>query len=272
MHVYYLLSPFLNPNKTLFKASVTFSSSFSTSFNVAVTAAAIMSLIAGSYERFIWGFKLKPLKTDPTTQNLTLTPLFSYPSHISSITAVAAAGSAAASGGSDDTVHLYDLTAASSLGSLHDHAATVTSLSFFTPPNLSFPRNLISADADGSVCIYDADPFVLLKTVRVHKKGINDLAVHPSGKLALTVGRDECLGMLNLVRGRRSFYCRMGKEASLVRFDSGGDKFFMVTDNKISVHEAEDAKIVAELENPEKVLCAASGEVSFSGFENSSTF
>lgn len=57
-----------------------------------------------------------------------------------------------------------------------------------------------------------------------------------------------------------------------MRFDSGGDKFFMVTDNRISVHEAEDAKIVAELENPEKVLCAASGEVSFSGFENSSTF
>ncbi|EXB25446.1 p21-activated protein kinase-interacting protein 1-like protein [Morus notabilis] len=231
-----------------------------------------MSLIAGSYERFIWGFKLKPLKTDPTTQTLTLTPLFSYPSHLSSVTSAAAAGPAAASGGSDDTVHLYDLSAASSLGSLHDHAASVTSLSFFTPPGLSFPRNLVSADADGSVCIYDADPFVLLKTVRVHKKGINDLAIHPSGKLALTVGRDECLGMLNLIRGRRSFYCRIGREASLVRFDSGGDKFFMVVDRKISVHEAEDAKIVAELESPMRVLCAASGEngLLFTGGEDCS--
>ncbi|PON82363.1 Guanine nucleotide-binding protein, beta subunit [Trema orientale] len=231
-----------------------------------------MSLIAGSYERFIWGFKLKPLKHSSDSQTLTLTPLFSYPSHLSSITTVAAAGPAAASGGSDDTIHLYDLAAASSLGSLNDHTATVTSLSFFTPPNLSFPRNLISAASDGSVCIYDADPFVLLKTVRVHKKGINDLAVHPSGKLALTVGRDECLGMLNLVRGRRSFYCRMGREASVVRFDSGGDKFFMVMDEKISIHEAEDAKLVSELENRKRVLCAASGEsgLLFTGGEDRS--
>ena len=223
-----------------------------------------MSLIAGSYERFIWGFKLKPLKHSPDSK--TLTPLFSYPSHISSITTVAASGTAAASGGSDDTIHLYNLATASSLGSLNDHTATITSLSFFTPQNLSFPRNLISADSDGYVNIYDVDPFVLLKTVKVHRKGINDLAVHPSGRLALTVGRDECLGMLNLVRGRRSFYCRMGKEASLVRFDSsGGDKFFMVMDEKISVHESEDAKIVCELENRKRVLCAASAEVSLLG-------
>ncbi|KAL6500754.1 hypothetical protein OROHE_025551 [Orobanche hederae] len=35
-----------------------------------------MSLVAGSYERFIWGYKLK-LRKHP--QSLTLTPLFSSP-------------------------------------------------------------------------------------------------------------------------------------------------------------------------------------------------
>ncbi|KAF3449967.1 hypothetical protein FNV43_RR06046 [Rhamnella rubrinervis] len=220
-----------------------------------------MSLIAGSYERFIWGFKLKPLNhSNSDHQTLTLTPLFSYPSHLSSITTVAAAGPAAASGGYDDTIQLYDLYTSSSLGSLHDHSASITSLSFFSPPHLSFPRNLISAAGDGSVCIYDADPFVLLKTLRPHKKAINDLSVHPSGKLALTVGHDECLAMINLVRGRRSFFCKMGREASLVKFDSGGDKFYMAMEEKISVHEAEDAKIVCELDNQKRVLCAASGE------------
>ncbi|XP_015877553.3 uncharacterized protein LOC107413985 [Ziziphus jujuba] len=231
-----------------------------------------MSLIAGSYERFIWGFKLKPLMPSPDQKTLTLTPLFSYPSHLSSITTVAAAGPAAASGGYDDTIQLYDLSAASSIGSLHDHSASVTSLSFFSPPNLSVPRNLISADADGSVCIYDADPFVLLKTLRPHKKAVNDLSVHPSGKLALTVGHDECLAMINLVRGRRSFFCRLGREASLVKFDCGGDKFFMAMEEKISVHEAEDAKIVCELENRKRVLCAAPSEngVLYTGGEDRS--
>ncbi|KAI3767328.1 hypothetical protein L2E82_17423 [Cichorium intybus] len=63
--------------------------------------------------------------------------------------------------------------------------------------------------------------------------------------------------MVNLVRGRRSFYCSLGKEASLVKFDCSGDKFFMVMDEKISVHEAQDAKLILELESKEKILCIA---------------
>uniref|UniRef100_A0A6N2LDP5 Uncharacterized protein n=1 Tax=Salix viminalis TaxID=40686 RepID=A0A6N2LDP5_SALVM len=66
--------------------------------------------------------------------------------------------------------------------------------------------------------------------------------------------------MLNLVRGRRSFYCRLGKEASLVKFDLGGERFFMVTEEKVGVHEAEDAKLVTEFECQKRVLSAAPGE------------
>ncbi|XP_047310728.1 p21-activated protein kinase-interacting protein 1-like [Impatiens glandulifera] len=215
-----------------------------------------MSLVAGSYERFIWGFKLKTLKK---SQELTLTPIFSFPSHLSAIKSVAVSGTVAASGGSDDSVKIYDLAACTEIGSLADHSATVTALSFYTPPSIGFPRNLITASEDGAVCIYDADPFVHLKTIKAHKKGINDLSVHPSGKLALTVGRDACLSMMNLVRGRRSFYCRMGKEASIVRYNFSGDKFFMVTDEKISVHESEDARLSLELDSQKKVLCASPG-------------
>ncbi|KAF7834471.1 p21-activated protein kinase-interacting protein 1-like [Senna tora] len=218
-----------------------------------------MSLVAGSYERFIWGFKLKPLAHN-SDETLTLTPIFSYPSHLSQIKTVAISGPVVASGGTDDTIHLYNLTASTSLGSLHDHSASITSLSFYTPPNLNFPRNLISAAADGSVCIYDADSFVHLKTISAHRKDVNDLALHPSGKLALTVGRDECLAMMNLVRGRRSFYCRLGREASLVKFNLSGDKFFMAMEEKVSLHEAEDARLLFEFENQKRILCIEPGE------------
>ncbi|KAK8524648.1 hypothetical protein V6N13_015663 [Hibiscus sabdariffa] len=195
-----------------------------------------MSLIAGSYERFIWGFKLKPQTHDPSSQCLTLTQIFSYPSHIAPITTVAAAGPAAASGSSDDTVHIYDLSSAASLGPLHHFNSSITSLSFYCPPNLSFPRNLLSAAADGTISIFDTEPFVLLKSFRSHKKGINDLAVHPSGKLALSVSRDGCLAMSNLIRGKRSFCWKIG------------------------VHLAEDARLLLELDNEKRVLCAAPGE------------
>lgn len=108
---------------------------------------------------------------------------------------------------------------------------------------------------------YDADPFVHLKSLKIHKKGVNDMCIHPSGKLALTVGRDSCLGMVNLVRGRRSFFCKLGKEGLIVEYDCNGDKFFMGMDDKVSVHEAENAKLIVELEPKKKVLCIAPGMV-----------
>lgn len=219
-----------------------------------------MSLVAGSYEKFIWGYKLKSKKHSP--QTLTLTPLFSFPSHLSTIKTVAVSGSAAVSGGNDDTIKIYDLSTSSEIGSLH-HTSSITSLSFYSPPSLSsFPRNLLAADAEGLVSIYDADPFVFLKSVKVHKKSINSLSVHPSGKLALTVGHDECLAMVNLVRGRRSFYCRLGKEATIVGFDGSGDRFVMVVGDRVGVHESEDAKLVLELDCKRTVLCVAHGSVS----------
>ncbi|CAM8890800.1 unnamed protein product [Rhodiola kirilowii] len=229
-----------------------------------------MSLIAGSYERFVWGFKLKPSKSE--LEEFTLSQLFSYPAHLSPVKSVAVSNSVAASSSADDSVKIYDLSNATEIGSLIDHSATVTALSFYTPANLSFPRNLISAAADGSICIYDSDPFVLLQTLIVHKSGINDLAVHPSGRLALTVGRDSCLGMVNLIRGRRSFYCKLAKEASLVKFGIGGDRFYMTMEEKVSVHEAEDAKIVCELESQKRILCAAPGQngLLFTGGEDKS--
>ncbi|KAK6150083.1 hypothetical protein DH2020_017608 [Rehmannia glutinosa] len=226
-----------------------------------------MSLVAGSYERFIWGYRLKSRKHP---NSLALTPLFSFPSHLSTIKTVAVAGSAAVSGGNDDTIKIYDLSSSAEIGSLQ-HSSSITSLSFFSPPSLSsFPRNLLAGDAEGLLSIYDADPFVHLKSLKVHKKAVNSLSVHPSGKLALTVGHDECLAMVNLVRGRRSFYCKLGKEASIVQFDETGQNFFMVVDEKIGVHESEDAKLIFELDNKKRVLCAVPGRngILFTGGED----
>ncbi|XP_010246113.1 PREDICTED: p21-activated protein kinase-interacting protein 1-like [Nelumbo nucifera] len=223
-----------------------------------------MTLVAGSYEKFIWGYQLKTLDSP------TLKPLFSYPSHLTTIKCVAVSGPVAVSGGADDTIKIYDLSTSSEVGSLLDHKGAVTALSFYTPPSLSFPRNLLSGSEDGTVCIYDADPFIHLKTVTAHKRGVNDLTIHLSGKLALTVGRDSSFAMLNLVRGKRSFHCRLDEEASIVKFDCEGGKFFMVSEEKVSMHESIDAKLVLEMQNQKRVLCVApaTNGLLFSGGED----
>ncbi|WVZ16301.1 hypothetical protein V8G54_009283 [Vigna mungo] len=63
----------------------------------------------------------------------------------------------------DDTIHLYDLSTTSSIGSLNQHSASVTVLSFYAPSNFSFPHNLISVDDVGSLTIFYADDLVHLR-------------------------------------------------------------------------------------------------------------
>nr|CAD1828124.1 unnamed protein product [Ananas comosus var. bracteatus] len=229
-----------------------------------------MTLVAGSYEKFIWGFSLKTLASpgpsDAQTLTLTLKRLFSYPSHTGPIKCVAACGPAAASGGGDSAIRLYDLPSSSELGSLLDHGGAVTALAFFAFPLApSVPRNLVSASDDGAVCIYDADPFVHLRTVAVHRRGdrrgVADLAVHPSGRAALTVGRDAGLAMINLLRGRVGFSCRLDREASVVRYiGEEGERFVMATDERITVHDSEDARLIHEMNGGKRVLCVAPAE------------
>ncbi|KAM7263717.1 hypothetical protein ACFE04_001400 [Oxalis oulophora] len=162
------------------------------------------------------------------------------PSHTSPITAIAAASSVAASGSSDDTIQLYNISpsTSSSLSSI-PMTSTITSLSFLTTPSLSFPTNLLSTTEDG-------------------------------GKLALTVGGDECFAMVNLVRGRMSCCSRLPKEATIVEFNGFGDRFFMVSDDNVTVHQTEDAKLIQQLKSSKRLLCAAPGEsgILFTGGED----
>lgn len=103
------------------------------------------------------------------------------------------------------------------LGTLLNHAQAVTAL--------SFPRHskLLSASADNNIAVTRTRDWQLLSTIHAPipktagrpsgdtfapgevPAGINDLAVHPSARLALTVGIGEkCMRLWNLVTGKKA--------------------------------------------------------------------
>ena len=41
-----------------------------------------------------------------------------------------------------------------------------------------------------------------------------------------------------------------------MRFESSGDRFFMAMEEKVMMHDAEDARLLFELEYQKRVLCA----------------
>ena len=81
---------------------------------------------------------------------------------------------------------------------------------------LDFPTRsyLVSASEDGTICLFRTRDWFLLRTLKGHKGRVNNFAIHPSGKLALSVGKDRALRMWDLIRGKGSASTKLGKGQS----------------------------------------------------------
>lgn len=152
-------------------------------------------IVAGSYERLLYGVKLSSIPTptilvpEPETPSPTplLTSEFIYPSHISCIKSLSTGGRFLASGATDEHLKLYDLKLRKEVGTLMHHTGSITCLSFYSK------THLVSSSEDGSLCLYRVKDWEVLKTLRGHKGQVNWFDIHPSGKIMLSVGKDATL-------------------------------------------------------------------------------
>ncbi|ERM99182.1 hypothetical protein AMTR_s00092p00076290 [Amborella trichopoda] len=159
-----------------------------------------MNLVAGTYDQVVWGFKLKIHHENETEQAL-LSPTFSHHAQLSPIKALSVSGPIAASSCSDETVRVFDINQRAEIGTLIRDNGAASCLAFygFSPKNssINFPVHLITGSEQGSISIFDVEALVHLKSIRAHKKGVNDLTIHPTGRVVLSIGR-----VLSLVQSR----------------------------------------------------------------------
>lgn len=68
---------------------------------------------------------------------------------------------------------------------------------------------------------------------------MTDIAVHPSDKLALSIGGDKTLRTWNLVKGRPAFTINLSSKGVLmpteIKFSPGGDRFSLVSQQTVDV-------------------------------------
>ncbi|KAI6164527.1 WD40-repeat-containing domain protein [Pisolithus thermaeus] len=170
-------------------------------------------VIAGSYEKLLYGLE-GTASSSESGYEFHLKPIFIFPAHVSHIKAVAASpgGKWLATGSADEIVKVWDLARRKEIGGLMHHEGSITYLEF---PSRS---HLLSASEDGTLCLFHARDWVVLRTFKGHKGRVNFVAVHPSGKIALSVGQDRLLRMWDLMRGKGSASIKLGKEGEIGHF------------------------------------------------------
>ncbi|THH12062.1 hypothetical protein EW145_g254 [Phellinidium pouzarii] len=200
---------------------------------------ATFKVIVGTYEKLLYGLEGSFIDEDGNiSKKLHLKPVFIFPAHVSCIKAVAASpdgGKWLATGSTDEIIKVWDL-----------RRRSITGLSF---PTRSY---LFSTSEDGTICVFRARDWTLLRSLKGHKGSVNSVAVHPSGKVGLSVGKDRTLRMWDLMRGKGSASTKLGKEGELVRWSSKGDRFIVQSGSIIDVYST-DMALLLTFTHPSRV-------------------
>lgn len=217
------------------------------------TPGPVIQIVAGSYERVLHGITASTADLTSSTPSVQFADSFLFQAHTSSIRCLAISppsdgegtedqGVYLATGGSDERINVYSLSASPilesdkvpamptlggheisenpgnrELGTLLQHSSNVTALHFPTR------AKLLSGSEDNTISISRVRDLTVVSTIKAPRPkavgqpsgdtapvgatpaGVNDFAIHPSMKLMISVGRGEkCMRLWNLVTGRKA--------------------------------------------------------------------
>ncbi|KAF1430192.1 p21-activated protein kinase-interacting protein 1-like, partial [Spheniscus humboldti] len=200
-----------------------------------------MELVAGCYEQVLFGFAARP------AEPWTVVPDFTHHAHSASLSAVAVNNRYVVTGSRDETIQIYDMKKKIEHGALLQHNGTITCLEFYGT------AHLLSGAEDGLICIWNTKRWECLKSIKAHKGHVTSLSIHPSGKLALSVGTDKTLRTWNLVEGRSAFIKNLKQNAHIIKWSPDGERYVTVTTNKVDIYKLDTASITGTITTEKRV-------------------
>lgn len=131
---------------------------------------------------------------------------------------------------------IFDLKRRKDVGSLSQHNGSVNALAW------AGTSHLLTGGEDGRIGLFRSRDWECLHVLR-HKKPINGLAIHPTGKVALSVGADQSLRLWNLMTGKQAHQERTAQNILRVAFSPEGGKWYaLLGETGVRFYESEGRK------------------------------
>ncbi|KAF9107554.1 hypothetical protein BGX27_008693 [Mortierella sp. AM989] len=191
-------------------------------------------IVAGTYENILYGVDAY-WNEDMT---LRLAPIFIFAAHIGCIKSLAIGGNYLASGSTDEKIQLYDLRRRKELGALLQHQGTITTLTFHSK------THMLSGSDDGKVCVWRSKDWECLKIMKGHQSSVHSIAIHPSGKIALSVSADHSVRVWNLLLGKQASMTRLQGEGLKVAWNPSGTGYAIMFDQELGIYDMATAKCI----------------------------
>ena len=193
-------------------------------------------LTLSSYEGHIVGYRLDPaaLSADgtPEQRRAAAPTAFALKAHDGCVRAVASGGAYLATCGTDHAISVYNVRKLREQGKLLQQAggASLHCLAFFND------SHLVSGGGDGELCIWRASDWECLLRMKGHKGAVHAIAIHPSGRAALSVAADSKLMLWNLTTGKCNYTTALAEAARLVAMTPDGESYVYDTRRALLLH------------------------------------
>ncbi|KAF8324348.1 WD40-repeat-containing domain protein [Cantharellus anzutake] len=222
------------------------------------------TVVAGSYEKLLYGLKGTFASASSSKQKhgnspsssilsqfgeVSFEPLFIFPAHIGCVKAVAVSPEHwrwLVTGSMDETIKVWDLKRKKEVGGLMQHTGSITQLAFPTR------SHVMSSSEDGTIVLFRTREWSVLRVFKGHTGRVNSFAVHPSGKVALSVGKDKMLRMWDMMRGKGKGATKLSKEAECVRWDTNGTNFAIAAGNGVDIYTTA-MTVVTTINHPSRI-------------------
>uniref|UniRef100_A0A1B0DIA6 Uncharacterized protein n=1 Tax=Phlebotomus papatasi TaxID=29031 RepID=A0A1B0DIA6_PHLPP len=231
----------------------------------------LFNVIVGTYEEFLLGFTLQSTESDRLSGKLV--KIFASHSHAASIRCVSGWGELVASGGADDKIFVYSLKTRQEIAILTVQSATVNTVEF-APDG----THLFAGCADGSMLAYSCSTWEIVREWKDAHKGasVNQIRIHPSGKLALTLGGDLTLRTWNLLKGRQAYATNLkskqdlGRVVDCVEWCPDGTHFCLSGSRVVQIWSSGDASVKETINCDSRPTCLTwvTNEILAIGLEN----
>lgn len=185
-------------------------------------------IVTGSYEHNLLCVSLALFKG-----NEVFTPIFHFTAHTQSIRCLARSKRYLVSGSNDEHIRIYDLQKRKELGTLLHHDGSITALEFF------HDKWMLSGSDDGKICVWRVKDWEVLSELKGHSGTVNDIAIHPTGRVALSVGNDKTMRLWNLMTGKKASIVRFQSVPLKVQWTADGSHIIVGFDRKVSVYSTE---------------------------------
>lgn len=218
-------------------------------------------IMVGLYEHNLLclALTMKP-KCEPV-----FTPIFHFQAHALSIKSIDIAKRYLVTGSNDEHIRIYDLQKRKELGTLLSHQGTVTTLRFsaeFGNDHHKSGKWLLSGSDDGKIIIWRTKDWEMFGTLKGHQGRVNDLDIHPSGRVAISVSTDNTVRLWNLMTAKKAAVLKikgrdhLGQAGEMVRWSVSGKHFVVGLLTQLFIYQlGEETELVRKIPFTSTLMC-----------------